>query len=376
MKKKVENSSPKKKEKKGTDWDSLKEKYIFGKYESLSDFARHHGLDPTNGYFRRMTKGWNEEKAKIRQKSAQKSRMDHLRELEETWNKHMADVYVQFQLCALFLEHSSDNYIKLSSEVETLKDQRDFEAALSTRIDTTKKVYDVLLRTRPGTPRDIGEIFNSIDDANLDFTESGMEGLSYEAQVKIFEAHGVEAPRSLRTRFEYEVKRDEEKKDKIKKEKEYGAKLKAILDIRKKKGLGPIETAAIFAENSMELPEFLKLEVKKEVERFSGEAEAIIANHFYSDRDATTRIEAWHKAFRDGLMQENQYVELLWEEDLKRIRKIADLFPAEDREEQYNKMLECLKEKYIGNPEAEKTPDETKKRTDRKSSSEGSPTEV
>lgn len=55
------------------DWPAYKIEFLSGDFLSLSDFARHKGLNPDAGAFRYATKGWLEQKEKIRAKTEKKA---------------------------------------------------------------------------------------------------------------------------------------------------------------------------------------------------------------------------------------------------------------------------------------------------------------
>lgn len=53
------------------DWAELKKEFLLGSHASLSDFAKDKCI-PNNGYFRKTTKGWIEEKRQRRDKKETK----------------------------------------------------------------------------------------------------------------------------------------------------------------------------------------------------------------------------------------------------------------------------------------------------------------
>jgi hypothetical protein len=161
-------------------WESLRLEFLQGDWITLSDFAKDRGLNSSTGYFSKMTKGWLDQKAEIRAKTAAESvaAIADQKGAEAIARLH-ARVLTALYTCLSDLEANGPVREQLHGAIDGVKDNADFLRGVSVAIDSLLKLLPAVSRIEGSVAaRDIiqqlaaGEV--DVTRAALAFEEMGV----------------------------------------------------------------------------------------------------------------------------------------------------------------------------------------------------------
>ena len=171
---KKSKSAPKNKPKNQRhDWGALKTEFIAGDYASATEFGRKHGMNPNAHGFKKATRGWRAEKARMRHVFDSKTR-DML--IDEQVAERYQDIYAKALIFHLQLFELLESLAKSSANWEPIQGPAEaLEAAKF--VSEMQRAIERILPAIRGLEKlaEVNRLFDQLANEKIDITRAAIE---------------------------------------------------------------------------------------------------------------------------------------------------------------------------------------------------------